>query len=442
MPQSIEPKTPPGRRVLGFALRAVLLLIGVYGVYALLFGPEPESTISPGQLRQVVNEYRQKRRERMIGEVRDIRELMVEMRAIRDRWRREVGLAADFDAVLTEDEQQARALSAAALEPLPFHQVYDAARAAEQEMVTLYREFLTARLMGLGRGLTYAEAYEHSHTPRPNRPELDVDALYREITTTAEGGGLQAFRDQIQRSIVEVREMHENAKKLLAFTRKSNQMANDGISVDLSADDMAMLDYTGPELLPDEMDFTYAPDVGNFDAMPGRRLVSGGRMEDWLYVDTWYIIGPFPGDRRRENLDVRFGPEANVNLDDVFTGKDDEKIRWRYKKVGWAGSGPNKRAYWKIEPHHVESYAIYYAFTEIYSHAPQQVWIATATDDYGKLWINDDLVWKSPKTRKPYNATENIQLVDLKQGQNKILYRVENAGGTMGFSLMIRQKTQ
>jgi hypothetical protein len=70
------------------------------------------------------------------------------------------------------------------------------------------------------------------------------------------------------------------------------------------------------------------------------------------------------------------------------------------------------------------------------------VWIATATDDYGKLWINDDLVWKSPKTRKPYNATENIQRADLKQGQNKILYRVENAGGTMGFSLMIRQITE
>jgi hypothetical protein len=66
------------------------------------------------------------------------------------------------------------------------------------------------------------------------------------------------------------------------------------------------------------------------------------------------------------------------------------------------------------------------------------VWIATGTDDYGKLWVNDALIWRSPKERKPYNATENIQLTNFKQGQNKILYRVENAGGTMGFSLMLR----
>lgn len=164
-------------------------------------------------------------------------------------------------------------------------------------------------------------------------------------------------------------------------------------------------------------------------------------MADWLYVDSWYIIGPFPGDRRRENLDVRFGPETNVNLDDVFTGKDDQEIRWRYKKVGYAGTAEGqKTAYWKIEPPVVDTYAIYYAFTEIYSDRPREVWIATATDDYGKLWINDELVWQSPKHRKPYNATENIQKIELQQGQNKVLYRVENAGGTMGFSLMIRQR--
>ncbi len=442
MAESIEPKISLGHRVLVVALHVVVGLIGVYAVYLLFRGVEVEQTISPGELREVISEYRAKRRERMAAEInQQMRPLLREMRAIRDKWQADAGVTADADEVLTDAEQASRAEAARPLDDLAFHGVYDVARAVEQDMITMYREFLAARTVGLGRGFSYAEAYDHSATPRPTRPPIDTEALYREITTVEEGGGLEAFRQEIKKSNVEVREMHQNCEKLLAFTRKSTTQTGDGISVDMSAEDVAMLGYRGPELLPDEIDLTHSPDLGSFNAIPGRRLVTGGRMDEWLYVDTWYVIGPFEGDRRRENLDTRFGPEANVNLDDVFTGKDDRKVRWEYKKVGWVQPVGPKTAFWKIEPRQVESYAIYYAFTEIYSDAPREVWIATATDDYGKLWINDELVWKSPKTRKPYNATENIQLIDLEQGQNKVLYRVENAGGTMGFSLMVRLAT-
>lgn len=441
MAESIEPKAKLGSRVLSAGLRVLLTCIVVAGGYYLAFGGKPEKTISSGELRRVVNEFREKRKERMAAEVEQMREYREAMRRIRNRRRRQARVEGELDSVLTEAERKKRARASRPLEDLAFHEVYDTARAVEQDMITLYREFLAARLMALGRGLTYPEAYEQSTAPRPSRPDLNERNLYRQITTTEEGGGLEAFRQEIRKSVVEVREMQENAEKLLAFTRKSDAQPDAGLSADLGAADAAMLAYRGPELLPDEMDFTYEPDIGNFQAMPGRRLTTDGRTDVWLYVDTWYIIGPFPGDRRRENLDVRFGPEANVNLDDVFTGKDDRKIRWEFTKVGWARSDGQKTAHWKIEPRVVETYVIYYAFTEIYCDAPRKIWIATATDDYGKLWINDELVWKSPKTRKPYNATENIQQVELQQGQNKILYRVENAGGTMGFSLMVRLAT-
>jgi hypothetical protein len=242
----------------------------------------------------------------------------------------------------------------------------------------------------------------------------------------------------MRKGTIELREIKGYCKKLVDFTRKASGEAPGGISPDIPSEDAAALGYRGPELMPDEIDMTYRADVGNFRAVPGRRLVRGGKVSDWMYIDSWYIIGPFPGDRRRQNLDVRFGPEANVNLDDVFIGKDGKKIRWRYSLTGVSGGGANPYAHWKIEPRTVTTYGIWYAWTEIYSDVPRKVWIATGTDDYGKLWINDKIVWKSPKGRKPYNATENIQLVDLKQGHNKVLYRVENAGGTMGFSLLIR----
>lgn len=325
----------------------------------------------------------------------------------------------------------------------PLHLIYDIGRAMEQEVVTLYREFLAARMIAVRPELSYEEAYELSATPRPTRPELDAAAIYRDITTTREGGGLSEFKAQIKRSTIEMREIQENINRLYAFTQKAQARGDMGMSVDLSADDLAMIDYRGPELMPDEMEFHQDPDIGDFNAIPGRRIVSGGKMADWMYVDSWYIIGPFPGDTRRQNLDVRFGPEANVNLDDVFVGKDDKQIRWRYKKAGYVNpKASSKTAYWKIEPQDVQRNAVYYYFTEIYSDAPRTVWIATATDDYGKLWVNDELVWQSPTYAKPYNATENIQSLDLKQGQNRVLFRLENGGGTTGLSLLIRQSLE
>jgi len=433
-------------------LAFVVIIIG--GVYLAFFhNPQREGSIfTPGELRKVVNEYRERQAEKLRGELAEMQTMLDEMRGIRNQWVDKAQIDDDFERVLGEEERQMREAAAQVGDDLEeLHQVYDAGRAVEQDMLTVYREFLGARLVNLRPMLTYDEAYENSETPRPDRPALDTEALYRDITTTEPGGGLEEFKAQIKLSTIEMREMKENAKKLLIFTRRSNSQAGDGIDVDLSSDDVAMIGHKGPELMPEEIDYTHEGDPGNYDAVPGRSLVTGpNAANEWMYVDSWYVIGPFEGDRRREKLDVRFGPEANVNLDDVFTGKKtrvnpEGKVRWDYKKVGHVEQTPGgKTAYWKIEPREVETYAIYYAYTEIYSDLPRLqaegngVWIATGTDDYGKLWVNDNLVWTSPKERKPYHATENVRLIDLQQGQNKILYRVENAGGTMGFSLMMR----
>ena len=441
MADSVEPKQSIARKAMALVFHALLLAAVVYVAFY-YDSSGLRDTIAPGELREVLRNFRDNQTERLAREVAETRKLLAEIKGIRDKWVRDAKVTEDLDATLADEERAFRADAQQPADGLGLHEVYDVGRWVEQDMITVYREFLAARMVGLRPGFSYKEAYDASLTPRPRRPELDTAALYRDVTTTKPGGGLRKFKAEIKKSTVEMREMKENCKKLLAFTRRSTTQTGDGLSVDMSADDVAMLGYRGPELLPDEMDFTHEHDKGNFTSFPGRRLVTGGKTSEWLYVDSWYIIGPFSGDRRRENLDTRFGPEANVNLDDVFTGKDGRKIRWEYTKAGYVQAAGQKNAYWIIEPKLVDTYAIYYAFTEIYADAAQDIWIATGTDDYGKLWINDELVWKSPRERKPYNATENIQLVKLRQGQNKILYRVENAGGTMGFSLLIRLATQ
>lgn len=433
----IEPRATFGSWFISIFLHTALLA----GLFYLVFigTSPPQEVISVGELRQVVDRLRENQRERVVRQTREMAILRNEMQAIRDQWLTQAALTSQATDALDDAERDFRSLAQTPVsDETPLDKAYDLARAIEQDMLTIYREFLAARTVGLGGLTTYMQAYDSSATPRPTRPELDTAALFREISTTAPGGGLQAFKDEIKKSTIETREMLENAKRLLAFTRKSNTQTGDGVDVDLSAEDAAMLEYRGPTLRPHELANEQIADTGDFTAIPGRRLTTTGRTSEWLYVDTWYIIGPFEGDRRREKLDVRFGPEASVNLDDVFTGKRDRKIRWDYTKTGYAGESGSRKAFWKIEPRVVETYAVYYAFTEIYADQPIEVWMAMGTDDYGKLWINDELVWKSPQGRKPYNATENLQLVRLRQGVNKVLYRVENAGGTMGFSLLMR----
>ncbi|MFP4054294.1 MAG: hypothetical protein ACLFV7_10585 [Phycisphaerae bacterium] len=442
MAKSLEPKSSISRVITSVILHALLIGGAIYVLFLYEAGTDGD-VIAPSEMRAVVNNYREKRRERLARQVLDIHKKVEEMRDIRDRILNkpdvsqniQKNLGGNINSVLDSQELASRRQADQTVEELRFHEVYETAKAMEQEMVTIYREFLAASNVAMRPGYDYRKAYDASVTPRPQRPSLDRDALY--ATVEKRGEKLDAFKYQVKLATVELRDIEGYCDKLLEFTRKAKGQAGTGISVDMTSDDVSMMSYRGPELMPDEIDYTFRYDLGSFRAIPGRRLVSGSGMNtEWMYIDSWYIIGPFPGDRRRQNLDVRFGPEANVNLDDEFTGKDGVKIGWEYKKVGHAGS--SKTAHWKIEPRRVVSYGIWYAFTEIYSDMPRTIWVATGTDDYGKLWVNDEQVWQSPKDRKPYNATENIQPVQLKRGMNKILYRIENAGGTMGFSLLIR----
>ncbi len=336
-------------------------------------------------------------------------------------------------SVLTEAETAWRKAAGADQAGLTLPQLYALAQALEQDMLTLYREALCARMRAHRPDLAYLEIYETTTVPRPMRAAIDLVNLPRQE---------DALKETLRNLRREAQAIEVSAARLVDFVTAMTRRDPDEIIPDIGRDDQGMIEYKGPELLPDEMDFTYTPNNGAFSARGGRRLVRGLTGFDWLYLDTWYIVGPFDGDRRREQLDVRFGPEAHVHLADAFSGKNSRRITWDYKHVGAPAvpgtDRPTPRAYWKIEPDRIESYAIYYAWTEVYSDTERDVWIATGTDDYGKLWVNDELIWKSPKSRKPYNATENIQQVSLRKGHNKVLYRVENAGGTMGFSLLVR----
>ncbi len=161
-------------------------------------------------------------------------------------------------------------------------------------------------------------------------------------------------------------------------------------------------------------------------ALPGRRLDKAGRDAQWMYLDTWYIIGPFPNPGRR-NVDKEFPPNTVVDLDARYPGKDGQMVGWQFLQ----SSRPDIIPPWRYGT------MIYYAYTEVWSNEQRDLWVALGSDDNSRVWFNDQLIWKSNYRLKPWRPDEGYRKVTFRKGINRILYRVENGSFITEFSFII-----
>jgi len=159
----------------------------------------------------------------------------------------------------------------------------------------------------------------------------------------------------------------------------------------------------------------------------GRKVVSeGGAPVEWMFVDTWYTIGPFPNPKRI-NLNKKFPPETVVNLSATYRGKDDRIVGWEFLQSNRI----------KCVPLHDEEFAIYYAYTELWFDQPMELWVAIGSDDKANVWINGLPVWISGDQLKPWRINEGLRKVHFKEGVNTVLFRVENGWKGTSFSMGI-----
>jgi hypothetical protein len=165
-------------------------------------------------------------------------------------------------------------------------------------------------------------------------------------------------------------------------------------------------------------------------AVPGRKILPGAPASAWMYVDSWYTIGPFPNPQRA-NINRSFPPEQGIDLDAAYLGKDNRTIHWKFVQ----SAGP------LIVPADPEEYGIYYAYTELWFDRPRDLWIAVGSDDKSTLWIDDRQVWISSDVLKGWHIDEGLRRVHFKQGLNRIVYRLENGWRGMGLSLVICLKS-
>jgi hypothetical protein len=88
----------------------------------------------------------------------------------------------------------------------------------------------------------------------------------------------------------------------------------------------------------------------------GRVLGRGGEFADRVYVNSWYLIGPFEG-KHGSGLfsNHRYPPEQAVILDAVYAGKGNRRLTWRYVNA----------ASYPLVPPEPDEDAVYYGYTEL-----------------------------------------------------------------------------
>lgn len=157
-----------------------------------------------------------------------------------------------------------------------------------------------------------------------------------------------------------------------------------------------------------------------------RKLTGSGERAEWVVLNAWYFIGPFPNPGR-ENIHTRFPPEISIDLNALYIGDSNRLLKWQYIQFD----------HLPVIPPDFTDYAVYYAYTQVFSEQAQDVWLAIGSDDQSKLWVNDMLVWQSTDQERVWTLAQGYRKVHLRAGNNKFLFRLENGIERAAFSVAL-----
>lgn len=182
-------------------------------------------------------------------------------------------------------------------------------------------------------------------------------------------------------------------------------------------------------------------DSARLRAGGGRTIGAGGVLLNRIYLDHWYLIGPFDGPGARA-LDTVYPPEQHVDLDGSYRGQGGQPLAWRYTSRGF---------YPFVLPDAAER-AVYYAYTELRIDDDRDLWLAIAADDDSKLWLDGRLVWTSERRDKPWyhppyylrdeqvaslGLVEGHRRVHLTRGTHRLLFKLYNDRDHAFFSVVL-----
>ncbi|MEJ6578747.1 MAG: hypothetical protein QNL68_03020 [Akkermansiaceae bacterium] len=157
-------------------------------------------------------------------------------------------------------------------------------------------------------------------------------------------------------------------------------------------------------------------------ALPGRPFTEESARRGWLYIDTWYVIGPWENESK-VNFEISHPPEYEIDYDArSFDGKyaakeghPDQVLKWEFYQSDSV----------RGQPPRVYGAACYYAYTELWFEEAREMLIAVASDDAAGMWLNDQIIWQDTG-QSSWSLGEGYRRVNMRRGDNTLLVRIEN----------------
>lgn len=297
--------------------------------------------------------------------------------------------------------------------------LYEQAKRREAEVSGKFHDFKSVDV-ALQRQVTLDEARRSVDLTTPSRPTFDAALLTEEISDPER---LARAREEMAAVTNEVFAIRSRAENLLASMLPAPEAGYAVVPPEALEEEVR----PAPEPIHNEVSRLK---LDRYTVDSGRRVEVDGLPADFLALTSWYVIGPYPNPQRR-NIDRVFPPEQMLlqqNLDDVYDDGTGRALRWQFHQE----RGP------KLTPPNEQEYAIYYAYTELWSDVARPVTFYIGSDDKAKVWLNGENIYTSDNRLLGWMPDRGVVGVTLRQGTNRILFRVENGWLGCNWSLLVR----
>ena len=341
-------------------------------------------------------------------------------------------------------------------------EMYDESLALEQQIAEANADILAAE-EAAAQNTSFAEARSEQSATTPARPDIASQLSKSPLETV---GQLGAFRKALAQAQTEIQDMNARAASALGLnqgqggsstsgqTRDGARFATQAARITAAQGGQGHGNLQGYGNVVNMIGFggtgsggssegmrsgsagggsnmepgavTHGPGLEGRDilgkALPGRRFTRDSLRRGWLYIDTWYVIGPW-GNRSTIDYTNVHPPEREINFDarygnGKFAGQrdhPDHAMKWEFYQSDQA----------RCQPPRVYADSTYYAYTDIWFEQPRDMLIAIATDDAARVWLNGEIIWQDEGI-SAWNLGEGYRRVHFKKGYNDLLVRIEN----------------
>lgn len=156
--------------------------------------------------------------------------------------------------------------------------------------------------------------------------------------------------------------------------------------------------------------------------VPARELEGEPAGVRWVFLDSWYTLGPFALEA------PPLSAHANIDLDARHLSKSGSTITWRFIQ----------RSRPELAPETMTPYSLHYAFTRLRSDRQRDVWFAFGIDDAAKVWLNRELIWDCGEHWRGWAIDEGARSVSLPAGESELLVELRNWPQVAAFSVLVR----